>query len=248
MFQTTPKPLRNCYSHPFVLVVLALFMSLLNVVGMMARAAEKPEYLASFDPAKGFKPAQNDLTEIFLQIAGSLEYYGSPVPYMQHMQKEHTRVEALYLAKMGAAAKSYRPDYMTDAYLNRFAETWDTLSPKLGLSTLTKEIGNTMRDGITGTRNTGTLAVELFNEHQSRVAQAMQGKQVDGATYDALQTELFTRLDLEKEHIDDSDYSITRRDAERAAVYIQAVTRKLFSVFDQQLKPEDASRLKGVMP
>ena len=41
---------------------------------------KQPEYLASFDPAKGFKPAQSDLTEVFLQLAGSLEYYGSPEP------------------------------------------------------------------------------------------------------------------------------------------------------------------------
>ena len=46
--------------------------------GVSAKAEPKPEYLASFDPAKGFKPAQRDLTEVFLQIAGSLEANGSP--------------------------------------------------------------------------------------------------------------------------------------------------------------------------
>ena len=51
------------------LSVLAFtFIALLTALG-----ADRPEYFASFDPAKGFKPAQDNLTQVFLQIAGSLE-------------------------------------------------------------------------------------------------------------------------------------------------------------------------------
>ena len=90
--------------------LLTFVASLLLVCQTTSFAADRPEYLASFDPAKGFKPAQTDLTEIFLQIAGSLECYGSPEPYLRQMAKEHERIEALYLQKRGKAPTSYRPD------------------------------------------------------------------------------------------------------------------------------------------
>lgn len=213
----------------------------------LALADDKPEYLASFDPANGFKPAQRDLTEIFLQIAGSLECYGSPVPYMQHMAQEHQRIEALYLAKYGTAPKSFRPAYMTDDYLNRFASNWNTLSPKLGLDPFAKEIGSMMRDAITGTRGTGTTIVEILNRHQTRVLDSMNGKGSDGADFDALKSELITRLELDKPSVDDADYSIPRRDAVRSGMIIQGVTSKLFSQLDQKLKPADAKRIENAI-
>jgi hypothetical protein len=213
----------------------------------LALADDKPEYLASFDPANGFKPAQRDLTEIFLQIAGSLEYYGSPVPYMQHMAQEHKRIEALYLAKYGTAPKSLRPEYMTDDYLNRFASNWNYLSPKLGLDSYAKEVGNTMRDAITGTRGTGTMIVEILNEHQAKVFESMTGKGGAGADFESLKSELISRLELDKSSIDDASYSIPRRDAERSAVIIQGITMKLFGRLDQNLKPADAEKIKSVI-
>jgi len=219
-------------------------MSLLSVAATTASAAEKPEYLASFDPAKGFKPAQRDLTEIFLQIAGSLEYYGSPVPYMQHMAQEHQRIEALYLAKYGTAPHSYRPAYMTDEYLNHFAANWNLLSPKLGLEPFAKEVGNTMRDGINGTRGTGTLAVAIFNDHQAHVCDFMAGKANDGADFEALKSDLINRLEIEKPLIDESNYPIPRRDAVDSAMVIHGMTDKLFLQLDQGLQPEDAKRVK----
>jgi hypothetical protein len=136
---------------------------------------------------------------------------------------------------------------MTDDYLNRFAANWNFLSPKLGLDSFTKEVGNTMRDGINGTRGSGTLAVEIFNDHQDRVFNSMTGKGADGADFDSLKAALFSGLDLDKPKIDDSNYSVSRRDAERAAVYIQELTLKLFRQFDQNLKPADAQRLKGAI-
>src|ERR1700710_154064 len=88
------------------------------LVAFHVMATEPPEYLASFDPAKGFKPAQRDLTEIFLQIAGSLEANGSPEGYLRHVASEHTRIEALYREKFGKAPRSFRPGYMTDTYID----------------------------------------------------------------------------------------------------------------------------------
>ena len=113
--------------------ILALFFGFMLTCQTASFAADRPEYLASFDPAKAFKPARTDLTEIFLQIAGSLECYGSPEPYLRHMAKEHERIEALYLQKNGKAPTSYRPAYMTDDYINRLSKNWNLLSPKLGL-------------------------------------------------------------------------------------------------------------------
>ena len=101
---------------------LALFLAFILTCQTASFAADRSEYLASFDPAKGFKPAQTDLTEIFLQIAGSLEYYGSPEPYLRHMAKEHERIEALYLQKNGKAPTSHRPAYMTDEYINHLSK------------------------------------------------------------------------------------------------------------------------------
>lgn len=208
---------------------------------------EKPEYLQSFDPAKGFKPAQRDLTEVFLQIAGSLEYYGSPVPYMQHMAEEHQRIEALYLAKSGAAPKSYRPAYMSDEYLKRFAANWNFLSPKMGLEPFAKQMGDVMFDAIKGTRRTGTTIVEILNEHQKRVFDAMARKETEGADFDTLKAQLITRLELDKLAIDDRNYDIPRRDAVRSAIIMQGMTMKLFARIDQGLKPADAAKVKAAI-
>jgi hypothetical protein len=207
-------------------------------------AAERPEYLSSFDPAKGFKPAQRDLTEVFLQIAGSLEYYGSPVPYLQHMAQEHERIEALYLAKFGTAPKSLRPAYMTDEYLSHLASNWNYLSPKLGLDPYAKEVGNTMRDAINGTRGTGTMIVSILNEHQSQVYDSMAGKGGAGADFDTLKSELVSKLELNNPSIDDANYSIPQRDAVRSAMIIHGITDKLFAQLDQKLKPADSERIK----
>jgi hypothetical protein len=217
------------------------------VLPLFAIGAEQPEYLASFDPAKGFKPAQHDLTEIFLQIAGSLEYYGSPVPYMQHMAKEHERIDALYIARYGTVPKSYRPAYMTDEYLNRFAKNWDYLSPKLGLDSFAKEVGNDMRAGINGTRGTGTIAVDILNQHQARVFDAMSEKGTGGADYESLKTDIITRLELDKESIDDRNYTIAHRDAEEYGVIIEGVTFKLFKRLDDNLPPESARVIKSAL-
>ena len=210
-------------------------------------AAEKPEYLDSFNPANDFKPAQRDLTEIFLQLAGSLEEYGSPEPYLRHIAKEHTRIEALYRRKFATEPKSSRPAHMTDEYINRLAANWNLLSPKLGLEPFAKEVGNMMRDAIKGTRETGTIIVEIFNQHQARVFDEMTGKGGKGADFESLRSELVRRLELDKATVSEGRYEVARRDAVRCAIIIHGMTMKLFAKIDQGLNPADAGRIKIVI-
>ena len=226
--------------------LLPLFCALL-VFAVGASAAEKPEYLDSFDPAKGFKPAQRDLTEIFLQLAASLEYYGSPEPYLRHVAAEHNRIEALYRQKYGREPKSYRPDYMTDEYINRLSANWKLLSPKLGLEPYAKDVGNTMRDAIKGTRGTGTIIVDIFNQHQTCVFDAVAGKGRKGGDFESLRSELVSRLELSKKHPEYEAYEVARRDAISFSLDIQGTTQKLFAKIDQGLKPDAAKAVKEVL-
>ena len=215
--------------------------------GPSARAATPPEYLNSFDPMKGFKPAQDNLTQIFLQIAGSLEHYGSPEPYLRHMAKEHERIEGIYRRKNGHDPKSYRPAYMTDEYLNRLCANWNLLAPKLGLEPYAKDVGHMMRDAIKGTRGAGTIAIDIFNQHQSQVFDFMAGKRKEPADFESLKTQLITRLELDKNSVDEERYETARRDAVSFALGIHGVTMKLFKRLEQGLNPPDAERIKTVL-
>ena len=154
--------LTHSYLWIFFPTGFVLFLAICGRVLPNATAADKPEYLASFNPGKGFKPAQSDLTEVFLQIAGSLEYYGSPEPYLRHMKVEHARIEAKYGERFHRASKAYWPAYMTDEYFEKFSANWNALAPKLGLVALTKNTGHNMRDAILGTRGNGTMLVEIL--------------------------------------------------------------------------------------
>jgi hypothetical protein len=212
----------------------------------VALAASQPEYLSSFDPAKGFKPAQRDLTEIFLQIAGSLEQYGSPEPYLRHVASEHDRVEALYLKKGGKAARSFRPAYMTDQYIDKMCANWRALSPQLGLDPLAKDVGHMMRDAIKGTRGTGTIIVTICNEHQARVFDSLAGRG-GPADFDALKAQFVSQLELDKKAVDEERYEIARRDAISFALGIHGVTMKLFNTLDKSLKPADATKLRAAI-
>ena len=227
--------------------LLVFFASLLIGCQGFSLAAEQPEYLRSFDPAKGFKPAQDNLTQVFLQIAGSLEFYGTPEPYLRHMAKEHARIEGLYSHKNGKAPKSYRPAYMTDEFLNRLAANWKLLAPKLGLETYAKDVGHTMRNAIKGTRGTGTILIDIFNEHQARVLDHMAGKGGPPADFEALKSQVVSRLELDKPFVDEERYEVARRDAVSFALGIDGETKKLFKRLDQSLKPADAEGVKSVL-
>jgi hypothetical protein len=209
-----------------------------------AAATEPPEFLAPFDPSKGFKHAQRDLTEIFLQLAGSLEAYGSPEPYLKQVASEQTRVAKLYEQKYGKAPSPFRPAYMTDAYIEKLCTNWKFLSPKLGLDGYAREVGNLMRDAIKGTRGNGTIIVGICNQHQSKVFDAMGGKNVSGADFESLRSQLATQLELNKRPPSFEGYEMPRRDAISFALDIQGITEKLFARLDQGMKPADAERIK----
>jgi hypothetical protein len=242
LFHSMRNSLRNRYYRAACIAFVA-FIPLLPTAG----AAENPEYLASFNPARGFKPAQRDLTEIYLQLAGSLEAYGSPEPYLRHILAEHARIENLYRQRFGKDPTSYRPAYMTDAYVDRFAANWKLLSPKLGLEPFAKEVGNDMREAILGTRQTGTVVVDIFNRHQSAVFDAMAGKNAQGADFKSLKAELVNRLELDKTSINEKGYEIARRDAVSYAIIIHGITMRLFDKIDQSLNPDAAKAVKAVL-
>ncbi len=133
---------------------VALFIGLLFASAMPGHMQELPAYTDAFNPSRGFRPAQRSLSQIYLQIAGSLEQFGSPEPYLRHIANEHARVDALYARRFGKPAKTHRPTFLTDQYLNRFSANWTALAPKLELAPFTKSVGHSMHDAILGTEET----------------------------------------------------------------------------------------------
>ena len=240
-----PKSLRNRFLRSVGVVGIAAAFFLGGSQSFLNAAPIEPE--ASFDAGKGFKPAQRDLTAIFLQLAGSLEHYGSPEPYLRHVVAEHKRIEALYRQKSGREPRSFRPDYMTDEYIDKLCANWKLLSPQLDLATYAKEFGRLMRDAIKGTRGTGTMLIEIFNQHQTRVLDEMVGKGKVPADFKALRAELVRRLELDKPVVDENRYEITRRDAVSYSIILHGMTMKLFARLDEGLKPADAASVKGVI-
>ncbi len=246
MFHLTPQGLTNRYRQ---VICAATFIAACSVSGVAASAdgAKAPEYVASFDPARGFKPAQSDLTEVFLQIAGSLEYYGSPEPYLRHVRDEHERIDQKCRQRLGKGSKAYWPDYMTTGYFAGFTESWRALAPKLGLETLAKHTGNCMRDAINGTRGKGTMLVEIFNQHQTAVFESLAGKSSHPANFDVLKQELISRLEIDKTTIHDEDYPIMQRDAVDFTIGIRGPINDLFAKLDASLKPTDAGQIKAAI-
>ena len=102
---------------------------------------------------------------------------------------------------------------MTDEYIDHLCANWKLLSPKLGLEPYAKEFGNDMREAIKGTRGTGTIIVDILNQHQARVFDAIVGKGAQSADFEALRAELVTRLELNKASVSEEKYEVARRDA-----------------------------------
>ena len=221
--------------------------ALLVCLPAAAQNSSNPAYVAFYNPAKGFKPAQPNLTEIFLQIAGSLEYSGSPEAYLRHMQQEHARISRKFAAVTGQAQVSRMPAHMTPEYIDRMISNWNVLSPKLGLEALAKEIGRCTREGIRGTRDTGTLAVQIFNDHQKLVAAQMQSIEPQTAGFEQLRTKLETQLEFNKTEIDTTGYEITRRDAVTYASVARVTFKRLFSKIDTALPPDKAAQIENAI-
>lgn len=243
MFHPTARPLIKRYRHSLLATVITVLFCLL--VG--DSAADKPEHLASYNPGKGFKSAQRDLSEVFLQLAGSLEAHGSPEPYLRHIAAEHNRIEALYRVKFRKNPQSYRPEQITDAYLDRFTNNWKVLAGQLPLEPWAKEFGHLMRDALLGTRGTGTIIVKILNHHQQSVLDAMSGKGERAADFESLRTQLVRELELDKKTVDEGKYEVARRDAVRCAIIIHGITTKLFGKIDADYKEEDAKRIKAFL-
>jgi hypothetical protein len=227
--------------------IIAILTGLFLACQASALAGESPDYLQSFNPTNGFKPAQGNLTQIFLQLAGSLEFYGSPEPYLRHVKSEHKRIEAKYQQESGKLPKSFCPAYMTDEYLNRLATNWNLLSPKLDLKPFAQDIGHLMRLAVKGTRDSGTIVVEIFNEHQSRVLENMTRAGDKTANFDLLKSNLVVRLEFGQTNVNEEKYEIPRRDAVSYAIIIHGTTMKLFKRLDDGLKPADAERVKAAL-
>lgn len=99
---------------------------------------------------KGFIPAQNDLTKVFLKLAASLEEEATPEPYIRHVLAEHARIDAKYEQATGKK-RSARPAYFTDDYLNNLLTNWERLEKPLQLDQLCRDSGRYMRHAILGT-------------------------------------------------------------------------------------------------
>ena len=198
---------------------------------------------AHYQPAKGFRPAQTNLSEIFLQIAGSLESEGSPAPYFRHIQAEAKRIAGLYKAKTGRTPKSHLAAHMTDEYIDTAIANWELLSPKLDLDDLAKKAGLCAREAIRGTRNNGTILVGYLNDHQDRVAASMAGSG-KAAGFELLQTKLKTELEFGNSDVSTRGYETARRDAVSYALVFRGVRSELFEKLDSALAPAKAAQLK----
>jgi hypothetical protein len=248
LFHGMRKLLINSYLHKSKRAASAFALLLFCVFGSVAMAADKPEYLASFDPAKGFKPAQSDLTEIFLQIAGSLEHYGSPEPYLRHMKAERERMEAKYRQRFDGASKAYWPVYVDDVYFERVGANWKLLEPKLKLESLAKNTGHLIRDAINrDRRNGGATLTGILNQHQARVRTAMIGKGIETADFDALKAELTLRLGLDKAVAHKENTSLAQSTALDCVNAVRADFARRFAALDAGLKPADAEHIKAVL-
>ena len=114
-------------------------------------ATAPPPYAPYFNPAKGFEPVNANLAKVFLKLAGSLEFYGTPEPYLRHVMAEHARIDAEFHAKGGKG--SSRPAYLTDAYVDNLIANWNKIAPPLKLDEFSREAGRNMRYAILGSKN-----------------------------------------------------------------------------------------------
>lgn len=223
--------------------ITALFLAFL--LPAIAGAAEWPENLDTFDPAKGFKPAQRDLTQIFLQLAGSLEYYGSPVPYLRHVAAEDTRVEKLY-AKSQGKHTSIRPEFLSDDALDQFSKNWNHLASKLQLDALGKQVGSSIRASLSVAQETSTPFGLLVEQEQksvhNRVVGNGEGDQPNAINQaiDKLGQETDSPFHSVRERIDHIcaalDKGLSKTDAERVKSFINDTLSNIGLAADSELE------------
>ena len=220
LFHFMGKSLKNRFQIALFAASLCFFAS--------ASASDKPDYLASFDPAKGFKPAQRDLTKVFLQLAGSLENYGSPEPYFRHIAAEDERVEKLYLQATGKRT-SIRPTFLSDDNLDQFAKNWNHLAPKLGLENLAKQVGADIRKALIVSQGTRTPLQLLVAQHQQSLYSHLTGNPEVGDS-----TKTFTDRIANLAEASDSPFRTVRERLDQ-----------IFAALDKGLSKNDADRVKA---
>ena len=139
----------NSLIFRYLATLLAVFVFAATNAGAAEGISSSSPY---FNPETGFRPAQSDLSAIFLQLAGSLEYHGSPEPYIRHVMAENTRILAKFKAATGKEGSS-RPEFLTDQYLEKIVANWKQLAPGLKLEPLCRESGRNIRFAIMGSWN-----------------------------------------------------------------------------------------------
>lgn len=242
------KTLKHSYLRHFILSGFGVFLAFFGRTLPTSAATDKPAHLASFDPAKGFKPAQSDLTQVFLQIAGSLECYGSPEPYLRHMQAEHERIEAKFKQQNGGTGNSFCPVNINHAYLDRFAANWKHIAPQLGLESLTRSTGHLMQMAINGPEGKGTILVDVFKRHQHEVDAAMRSKTaVSIPDFTSLQAEMVKCLKFNETPLPLENLTAEQQAAIDPANDARSAFLKLFAALEKGLAPADAEKVKAVI-
>ncbi|MEO5913344.1 MAG: hypothetical protein ABIS50_03860 [Luteolibacter sp.] len=120
--------------------------------------ADPPPYVAYFNPETGFRPAQRNFQAIFLQMAGSFEYSGTPEPYLRHVIQENNRVETAYHKATGKKCVT-RPAFFTDDYVEGLITAWNQMSRPLALESLCRKSGVLMRYAMLGSWSMSTAEV-----------------------------------------------------------------------------------------
>ena len=176
MFHGTRTSLIFCYLCSLQLFGSACVYTLLCYPSL--KAAEPPPYAVYYSAEKGFKPVQPNLSKVFLQMAGSLESFGSPEPYIRHIMAEHARIDAA--TKVAGGSGSSRPAYLTEDYVDNLIANWNKISPPLKLDTFCRDAGKNIRYAILGSKNmTIPELVELekvLNENERKAYRSLLEK------------------------------------------------------------------------
>jgi hypothetical protein len=206
-------------------------------------AENAPESLRFFDPSKGFKSAQSNLTEAFLQAAASLEHFGSPEPYLRHMLAEHERIHKKAVAKFGDGTATTLPDSLTAERIEKLLANWNKLSPVLGLDSFARDVGQDVRLGIRGVWDKGTIAVTFLNEHQQKVIVDISNQGPHSVGFQQLKDQAVKELELDKAVLHLEDYQVQRRDAVMNADLVNAKFIGLQKTLRKKLPTEKADQI-----
>lgn len=152
-----------------------------------ASGAEPAVQTVAFDVKRGFAPPAASFQKIFLQLAGSLEFLGSPEPYFRHIMAEHARIDAAYQKATGKPCSAL-PAYFTAEYADRLMRNWNKMAPVLKLEALCRESGRNLRYAMMGSWNIPTSELLAMETTLSKKEASAYGL--------LLQKPFFTKADL----------------------------------------------------